>query len=165
MYGPILISGGFVQDWQAFWCPGAVRQGVLPSPIPTVAQLERIDPEQRRRLLPSLGGAYGYSLGYVEAGLYHPPRNRHRAYYALLADAPSPQHPACQSFHHGGYGQNVCFEDGHVEFVIGCRLPASSDHLFLNDFGLVAPGIGPEDAIVAPGTARPNLSATDLQSQ
>jgi len=165
MYGPILISGGFVPDWQAFWCPGAARRGMTPTPIPSVAQLERMDPEQRRRLLPRLGGAYGYSLGYMEAGQYRAPRNRHRAYFALLADAPSPEHPACQSFHHGGHGQNVCFEDGHVKFVVGCRLPASSDHLFLNHYGLIAPGIGPEDAVIAPGTARPNLSAAVLQSQ
>lgn len=165
MYGPILLSGGFVQDEQAFWCPGAVRQGMVPVPIPNLAQLERIGPAERGHLLSRLGGAYGYSLGYVESGRYWPPRNRHRAYFALLADAPSPEHPACPSFHHGGHGQNVCFEDGHVEFVIGCRLPASSDHLFLNDLGLVAPGIGPEDAVVAPGTARPNLSAASLQSQ
>ncbi len=157
IYGPILITGGFVQDQRAFWCPGAVRQGITPIVIPTLAQLEGWKPEEQQLVLPRLGGAYGYSLGYVEAGRYCPPRNRHRSHFAVLADAPSPEHPACQSFHHGGGGQNVCFEDGHVEFVVGCRLPASEDHLFLNHQGILAPGIGPDDAVVAPATARPRL--------
>ncbi|MCS7306386.1 MAG: hypothetical protein NZ602_14920 [Thermoguttaceae bacterium] len=165
MYGPILISEGFVQDQQAFWCPGAVRRGVAPVPIPTVAQLERIAPEQWQALLPRLGGAYGYSLGYIESGQYRPPRNRHRSYFAVLADAPSPEHPDWQSFHHGGEGQNVFFEDGHVQFVVGCRLPPSTDHFFLNHQGFLAPGIGPEDAVVAPATARPQVPAISSRTQ
>lgn len=165
MYGPILISGGFVQEPTTFWCPGAIRQGTQPVPIPTLAHLERAGPEQRQLLVPRLGGSYGYSLGYVEAGQYRPTQNRRRTYFALLADAPTPEHPETQSTHHGGTGQNVCFEDGHVEFITGCRLPTSQDHIFLNHQGMLAPGIGPEDVVVASGSVRPTWPAAQQPTQ
>lgn len=148
--GPILLTEGFVQDQRVFWCPGAIRQGSSPVPIPTLAQLERSRPEERVRMISRLGGDYGYSLGYIEAGQYCPARNRHRAYFPILADAPNAEHPERQSPHHGGVGQNVCFEDGHVQFVRDCRLPHLQDHFFLNAQGRMAPGIGPEDSVLAP---------------
>jgi len=165
MYAPILIEGGFIQEQRVFWCPGDVRQGTTPLPIPPLGQLQRTRPEQWEPIVSQLGGSYGYSLGYVEAGQYRPTRNRHRPYFALLADAPSPLHPELPSPHHAGKGQNVCFEDGHVEFVSGCTLPLSEDHFFLNDQGRLAPGIGPEDSVVAPGGVRLCLPAGVQQSQ
>lgn len=154
VYGPILLSGGFIEDQRVFWCPGALRQGAVAFPMPTMAQLQQIDSSQQESLTAGLGGSYGYCLGYMDQGQYRPIRNRHRSYFVLLADAPQLGTTEVQSLHHGGKGQNVCFEDGHVEFISGCRVPPAQDHIYLNHQGVLAPGIGPEDAVVAPGWLR-----------
>ena len=61
-----------------------------------------------------MGGSYGYCIGYVDQGVYQPTRNLGRPGFAIMADAPCEDRPGRQSDNHGGRGQNVLFEDGHV---------------------------------------------------
>ena len=99
-----------------------------------------------------MGGSYGYCLGYFDHGIYHPTRNLNRDYFAIMADTPSADRPDHQSDNHGGRGQNVLFEDLHIEFCSTSR-PANDD-IYLNDNHEVAAGLNRDDAVIASsGTA------------
>ena len=52
-------------------------------------------------------------------------------------------------------GQNVLFEDLHVDYLLGDRIPGSSDDLFRNDDGKIRAGTHAKDAVVGGCTARP----------
>ena len=95
-----------------------------------------------------MGGSYGYCLGYVDHGKVRPTRNLNRDYFAILADAPSDR-PDHQSNNHGGVGQNVLFEDQHVEFCNTTRPGDGRDDIYTNDNHEVAPGLHRDDAVLA----------------
>ena len=101
-----------------------------------------------------MGGSYGYCLGYFDHGVYQPTRNLKRDYFAIMADAPSMDRPDHQSENHGGLGQNVLFEDSHVEFCSTTRPGDGTDDIYANDNNEVAPGLNRDDAVIASsGTA------------
>ncbi len=154
IYGPTLVTGGYVADAGRMVCPGSPLAGGPRLSIPTLDQLESLPDGELARLLPSLGGSYGYSLGYTDQGTYRPTKNLHRATFAVLADAPDLGRPGRQSDNHGGLGQNVWCEDGHVQFVPASRLEDTADDFFENDRGLIAAGAHANDAVVAPSAAR-----------
>jgi len=102
-----------------------------------------------------MGGSYAYCLGYMEQGQYRGRKTLQRSHFALVADAPSPRRPDRHSDNHGGEGQNVLFEDGHVSFLRSSRSVDRADDIFLNDAGLVGAGVSAEDAVLGPSDARP----------
>ena len=102
-----------------------------------------------------MGGSYGYCLGHFRNGAYEGTRNRQRSGFAIVADAPSPDQPGHQSRNHGGRGQNVLFEDGHVVFLTCSKPNDSADDIFVNDAGLVAAGLHENDAVIGPSDASP----------
>jgi prepilin-type processing-associated H-X9-DG protein len=117
------------------------------------------------RLQRTMGGSYGYNLGYlVEDQGLRAPRMRSRTHYPLMSDSPRVadlrsdmgSSPTAQ---HGRRGHNILFEDGHVKSVIDAgNLTASTlpwtDHPFLNRSGLVAAGEDAEDVVIAESSAR-----------
>jgi len=101
-----------------------------------------------------MGGSYGYCLGYFDHGVYQPTRNLNRDYFAIMADAPSTDLPNRQSDNHGGLGQNVLFEDLHIEFCSTTRPGNGYDDIYANDNHEVAPGLNRDDSVIASsGTA------------
>ena len=67
---------------------------------------------------------------------------------------PRTDRPDHQSDNHGGIGQNVLYEDKHVEFSVSTRPGNGSDDIYANDNHEVAPGLHQDDAVIAPsGTA------------
>ena len=48
---------------------------------------------------------------------------------------------------HGG-GQNVLFVGGNVRFATSPNVGYNGDHIFLNDVGLVAPGLHRFDSVL-----------------
>ena len=101
-----------------------------------------------------MGGSYGYGFGYMDRGVYRGTKNLRRFHFAIMADVPGGL-PDWQSFNHGGQGQNVLLEDGHVQFVPTTHLEANADHFFINDRGLVAPGLHLNDSVIGPSDAPP----------
>ena len=100
-----------------------------------------------------MGGGYGYCLGYFDHGVLRPTRNLNRDYFAILADAPSDR-PDHQSANHDGLGQNVLFEDLHIEFCSTTRPGDGRDDIYTNDHNDVAPGLHRDDSVLASsGTA------------
>ena len=74
-----------------------------------------------------------------------------------MSDAPSDAAPY-RSMNHGGCGQNVLFEDGHVQYLTTCNAEGCKDHIFTNDDGLVAPGRHVNDAVIGPSPLKPVAS-------
>jgi hypothetical protein len=116
--------------------------------IPTLSQVEsdpsRLPPQVRL----TMGGSSAYRVGYSKNGVYISIRNRSDSRSPLLSDAPSRDQIGAASPHHGGCGQNVLFEDGHVLYVVGYLVPAWGNHMFLNDHGQPAEGVDWKDAVM-----------------
>lgn len=163
IYAPTLRDAGLI-DHRDVICPAGKSCRWSNFRLPSVNEIRAAEGETLRVLQCRVGGSYGYTLGYVEKGRYHGPRNRARATFALMADSPA-QHPAVHSDDPACRGQNVLFEDGHVSFLTACRLEDCGDHIFQNALGIVSAGIGPDDAVIAPSFVSPivlQVPADDL---
>ena len=153
-YGPILKESGLLEDDSMLACAGVASE--TPLHIPTIAQVKSSEGDQLIRLQKSMGGDFGYSMGYQENGAYRAPQNG-RTNVVLLADAPSNTLPGRRSSNHGSRGQNCLFEDGRVQFVSGHAV--GRDAIYENDYGIVAPGSTPDDSVIAPSHLSPTGAA------
>jgi hypothetical protein len=154
-YASQLIDHGFLDDSQAVVCPAsslAERTGGFR--VPTLEQLRQAHGQELARLQKLIGGSYGYNLGYVSNGRYQSTKNLRRPTFALMADAPTSE-PPYVSLNHGGCGQNVLFEDQHVQYLTTCNAQGCEDNIYLNDRGEMAPGVHVHDAVIGPSQARP----------
>jgi hypothetical protein len=156
VYAPVLVSGGYLTDSRRVVCPESPEALGRDLQIPTVEQFQSLSDQEAARLRRQMGGSYGYCIGHLEHGRLVPTRNLGRTYFAVMADAPSDALADRQSLNHAGRGQNVLFEDGHVGFVTGSRSPGTTDDIFANDDHMVAPGIQPDDSVIA-GSGTPPI--------
>ena len=126
--------------------------------VPTWSQLRQAEPSLFDRLIRFMSGSYAYNFGHAQQknDICQQPHQGMACRVPLMADAPK---RGCKvsyvSHNHGTCGQNVLFQDGHVDFVSGCWAPEREDHLYLNDAGEVAAGRRPHDAVLAPSEATP----------
>ena len=155
IYAPVLFQNNLITDVNRVVCPdsrlAAQRNGFR---IPTYNELELTSPAKIVDLKPTLGGSYGYNLGYTRDGLYHPTRNLNRDNFAVMSDSPSDR-PEHQSENHGGWGQNVLFENGSVKFLTVSKPEGSNDDIFTNDAGQVAAGLQQNDSVVGASQTAP----------
>jgi hypothetical protein len=146
---PILKTNGLLENDAWFSCPGiAAVSDQPPVRIPTVGSIQAAIGDQLLRLQRSMSGHYGYTLGYLTNEGYQPPINMARSYVVLMSDAPSVGSSSRVSQNHGGSGQNLLLEDGHVRYLLGEIYGEGS--IFVNDYNLVAPGCRPDDNVIAP---------------
>ena len=158
IYAPILLESQYLETPRFVVCPGSeLAAQNAEFRIPSLSELDQAGGIQLRRLQRNLGGSYGYTLGNIGRQGYVTPRNRVRPYFALLADAPSLHLAGRQSGNHGGRGQNVLFEDLHVEFLQSPRNEALGDDLFRNRYGYVEAGLDEGDSVVVPSNVSPLL--------
>ena len=162
IYAPILKETNRVKDDTDFVCPSStLAENVNEFVVPSTAQLERQSGKQLQASHRTMGGSFGYAFGYNEDGRgYRANVNHHRERFALLADAPSLHLKDRQSANHGGRGQNVLFEDGHVEYLKHCRPSEAADNVYLSDRGYVEAGRHWNDAVIGNSWARPVLHRT-----
>ena len=151
-YGPILKNAGLLKDDSLLACAGLVD--VAPVVIPSVEQVEAAETEtQRSHYRKTMGGHFGYSMGFQDGDRYQAPRAG-IADVVLLADQPSNRSDR-QSLNHGGDGQNCLFGDGRVMFVSG---PAyGEDLVYENDRGIVGPGTHALDSVIGPSHLSPKF--------
>lgn len=159
IYAPLLREAGLIVDSNVV-CPASQLRKSGEFRVPSKAELLAARGSTLRRLQSSMGGSYGYCIGYVQNGRYHVRRNLGRETFALVADVPLNWGHEPTSHH--GRGQNVMFEDGHVRFVTSVRLGDADDHFFENGLGYVAAGIGADDAVIVPSGTRPMILRTML---
>lgn len=146
-YAPVLKDAGLVEDDSVFSCAGvaASKSVNIPSCDQVAASECEKEIDHYRR---TMGGHFGYTMGYLENNKYCSPRYKGRLNVVLLADQPSSDLPGRRSANHNGSGQNCLFEDGRVVFVKGHAY--GGDALFENDYGIVAPGSHERDNVIAP---------------
>lgn len=154
-FGPLLKEAGLLETDELLACQG-IAQSRTPVHIPSAGQIESAVGEQLAFYRRTMGGHYGYSMGYQQDGRYSPPRNDGRTNVVLLADAPSSDQPGRRSANHGSSGQNCLFEDGHVQFVSGHSV--GDDAIFENDYGIVGPGSDAHDSVIAASHLSPGVA-------
>jgi hypothetical protein len=157
IYAPILAQNGFLTEPERVLCPDSAQAGQKGFRFPSLDELRSSAGQGLSDAQQKMGGSYGYCLGYFDNGVYTATRNLNRVSFALMADAPSPDRPYHQSASHGGLGQNVLFEDLHVEFCSTTRPGDGADDIFANDNNEVAPGLHRNDAVIAPSGTGPNV--------
>ncbi|HJT32002.1 MAG TPA: hypothetical protein VJ783_08095 [Pirellulales bacterium] len=155
VYAPILSQFGYLDDPAVLVCPAsALAESPEGFRVPTLDELREAGPGRLVVIRRNMGGSYGYTFGYLVDGRYLGHRNQGRSDFALMADSPDdPRGGASQN--HGSCGQNVLFEDGHVEFLKRCWLPEGDDHIYVNHDGYVGAGLGPDDSVIGGSSARP----------
>jgi prepilin-type processing-associated H-X9-DG protein len=166
VYAASLRQAGYWDpSGMALTCPATARQvGDVPHDPPSLADLDQqfvASPTEYARLRRTMGGGYGYHLGYLENGKYRGVRRGMEGAVPILADRPPrenevPDWKAANSPNHGGLGQNVLFLDGHVQYLRNRTLDAQDkDDLFLNKDREVAAGKGWGDHVLAVSEAPP----------
>lgn len=159
IYAPKLFHEQLLSEPTILICPGSRLADQVDSfRLPTLLELERASAAERLVMHRTMGGSYGYSLGYRENGRYCTPRNCGRASFALMSDAPSLHLVASQSSNHGGRGQNVLFEDFRVEFLATSLGNGGFDNLFRSRRGYFEAGLDHDDSVIAPSFIRPIMS-------
>jgi hypothetical protein len=155
IYAPVLFQNKYITDVNRFVCPDSGLAAKRNSfRIPTYKELELTSADKIVNLRPTLGGSYGYNLGYTKDGMYNPTKNLYRNNFAIMADAPSDR-PDHQSENHSGWGQNVLFENNNVKFATTSKPGGSNDDFFTNDAGQVAAGLQQNDSVVGASQSAP----------
>lgn len=155
IYAPVLAQNGLLTEVNRVVCPSSSLAAQMNGfRVPTFNELELTSPTQMANLRTTMGGSYGYNLGYTQNGEYQPTKNLYRDNFAIMSDAPNMNAPNFQSANHGGRGQNVLFEDGNVQFLTTTKPLGSTDDIFTNDAGKVAAGLNSNDSVLgSSGTA------------
>ena len=154
IYAPILTQEGYLAESDRVLCPDSTQAQQQDFRIPSLDEVRSSNGQELASIKQKMGGSYGYCLGYFDHGVYQPTRNLNRPYFAIMADAPSSDRANHQSDNHGGLGQNVLFDDMHVEFCSTTRPGNGNDDIYTNDNNEVAPGLNRDDSVIAPsGTA------------
>lgn len=149
-FASILAQTGFIEGSQAFVCPSSATEEQRCFRLPTPKQIDEYGLAQLQRMCRQIAGNYGATAGYIDETGYHSPRNLHRTTFAIVSDAPCQKRSEHQSSNHGGDGQNVLFEDGHVVYLRNCNCEAGSigDDIFRNDAGEIALGSHRDDSVI-----------------
>ncbi len=168
LYAPILFHSGYVTEKHRFLCPGCDRADANDFDIPTLDALMAASTPEREQMQRVMGGSYSYTWGHLENGAYVGTTNLGRHHFALLSDAPCTTQAVVNtnSSNHAGSGQNVLFEDGHVQFLITpeCHNDHGCDNIFANDAGVLGPGLTADDAVIPPAWVQPTFPAsTEVQ--
>lgn len=158
IYAPTLMDEGYILDQSVFICPSS-RLAHAPGTwrVPTLSDVDSASGLELLAMQRSMGGSYGYSLGYLRDGYYGALRNDGRSHFALMSDSPSLHLRDHQSSNHGGLGQNVLFEDNRVQFISSHENDRFNDIIFLNREGYTAPGVDRNDSVIGQSSISPRL--------
>jgi hypothetical protein len=156
IYASHLYDGGMVPSANVFLCPAAQcfrrTTGYRP---PSLDQIDRAKGAMLAALQRMMGGDFGGNMGYTQDGELQRPCNSRRSQYALLADVPSNSRPQRVSANHGSRGQNVLYEDGHVQIIIVLSSTELPDDPFHNREGRIAAGLDCHDSCLGCSEDKP----------
>lgn len=154
IYAPVLIDAGYLADETRIICPSsALAQREADWSMPTLDEVDQASGRNLVLIQKSMGGSYGYNLGVVVNGKHRAPRNLGRTNFALMSDAPSLQLAGHRSINHGGRGDNILYEDGHIRYVVESN--TDGDDPFVNRLGWMEAGLDINDSVVAPSFTPP----------
>lgn len=164
-YAARLHEVGLLSNPRKVLCPASdLAEHAGEFHIPSIAEVKAADGEQLAKLQNTMGGSYGYNLGYLSDRGYEPTRNLHRSNFALMADAPRTGKNGRPAGPHGALGRNVLFEDGNVRFMTTSTARGHEDNIYLNDRGRIAPGLHRDDAVIAPSWVKPFAAPAAVES-
>jgi hypothetical protein len=171
IYGVRLLESGFLDSPQQLVCPSSpLAARDKPLVVPTSAELDAATGEQLAEYQRTMGGSYGYSLGFVRNGVYFPPQFRQVPWNPILADAHDPKDGRPNSCNHGGCGQNVLFADGKVGYFSTVRFVDRADDddiddedIFRNARHDIAAGLGPYDFVLGDSSSTPWTGHSDVK--
>ena len=135
-------------------CPSSeladdVFSGRIIMRVPTLEELEAAPLDDLQELIKNMSGSFAYRIGYFNTtGEYHPMKYVGSGDAPLLADAPSFSVAGFQSANHGGYGQNVLYQDFSIRYKRQCLDNDRKDHMFLNADEQHAPGRNIQDVVL-----------------
>ncbi len=155
-YAPTLLEGGFVEDAGVFNCPGDGDSDIR---IPDIDSILKAESGRLFEMQKAAGGDFSSNMGNFtnQRGVFDQVVNTGRSFFAILADKPAINRPGRASSNHGGYGQNVFFEDGHISYLKSPEV--NDDAIYENDWGGIAPGAHIDDIVLFPsGTTLRNIS-------
>lgn len=157
LFAPLLVSEHRIMpDDGMLLVPGSTLSRSGTFRVPTIQALDATrekDPAAFDELVRSMGGDFGYTLGYRDAmGRLQPIRGLNRSHHPLVADAPD---ETCErSDNHPDGRFHVLWEDGRVETLDQSSLH-DDDHFFRNHDGVTAAGKDPEDAVIGDSHHQP----------
>ena len=157
IFAPTLKDAGLLAD-ASLACPGSNRQS--PVFVPSLKTIRNSQGERLSHYHRSMGGDYGYTMGYYADNQYVSPTDVGRSHFILCADKPSPMNEGFRSSNHGGNGQNCLFEDGRYEFVTGHAY--GNDPIYKNDYDMVAAGAHANDSVIGASHNTPTHFKTSL---
>jgi hypothetical protein len=163
IYGVRLLENGFLNTAKDLICPSSpLAARDKPLVVPTSAELDAATGEQLAEYQRTMGGSYGYSLGFVQNGVYFPPQFVQKPWNPILADAHDPRDGRPNSCNHGGCGQNVLFADGRVGYLSTVRFVDRADDgdiddedIFRNGRRDIAAGLGRYDFALGESSSSP----------
>jgi hypothetical protein len=156
IYAPVLAQNGLLTEVNRIVCPDSSLAAQMNGfRVPTYGELELTPPAKMVDYRSTMGGSYGYNLGYTRNGECQPTKNLYRDNFAIMSDAPNSNASNLQSVNHGGRGQNVLFENGAVQFLTTTQPLGSNDDIFTNDDGQVAAGLNPNDSVLGSSSTAP----------
>jgi hypothetical protein len=163
IYGVRLLENGFLDSPKHLICPSSpLAARNKPFVVPTSATLAKATGEELREYQRTMGGSYGYALGFVQNGRYVPTQHRGVAWNPVLADALDPKDGQPNSCNHGGRGQNVLFENGAVGYFASCHVvdkagdeSIDDEDIFRNRRRDIAAGLGRFDFVLGDSASNP----------
>jgi prepilin-type processing-associated H-X9-DG protein len=159
-----LQEAGLLLNPSILICPGSdLAAENTRFAIPSMSQVECALRESTGHRLWGLkcraAGSCGFNLGIFENGNYYAPVNESRSFFVWASDAPSFHLPNRISVNHGGRGMNLLFEDGHIEFIQGYRVPGTRDDVLRSLDGLAEAGRAKNDSVIGCSIARPRSAS------
>jgi hypothetical protein len=154
MFIPTLRDSGMLAPEVSVACPAQERQ---PPDRRSVRELEELfakDPDAFRVEARKQAGGYAYTLGYVDASGHHGLRCDSGDQLPIVADRlESLTHT--NSVNHGGFGQNILYLGGDVQWRTTRHAGIDGDDIFVNWDHQVRAGKAKEDTVLGPGDASP----------
>ncbi len=156
LYAPTLVSehrlvadDGIVLSYDS----ALARRGT--HRVPSLEELRAaINMPRFDEMIQTMGGDYGYTLGYRNAAKeLQPIGNGRRRHHPILADAPD--ETGERSDNHPDGRHYVLFEDGHVERLSSDGIHLDDDHLYRNHDGEIRAGKDDEDAVIGDSHHQP----------
>ena len=158
IYGPMLYNAKLLKEPRVLRCPSSdLAHSKAMFRLPTLQDIDFSAGIRLAEIKRYSGGSYGYNLGIVIDGVHQAPKNRGRSTFALMSDAPSQYLEGRKSANHGGYGQNILYEDGHIRFIVGNpqEVCVGDNPLINNKTDIVEAGDDLNDAVIGNSLSSP----------
>lgn len=144
-YAPLLAQQSLIDDADVI-CPSSeLAASGTQFHIPKLYELNRLSETALAFAQATMGGDYGYTLGYRLDGVLQELRCEGSPFRVVMADLEEASGPR-----HAGRVINVLFDDGHLSPIHQNAPHLFDDAFFVNRVGEVAPGLDPDDSVIAP---------------